>query len=85
MTGGRANLISLYKLIHIYICTEDECEKRHPNTCKFGPRCQFNKNNECFYLHVTLASDDQQIEALKAHFNSKFTKLDNYFSKIWKE
>ena len=66
-------------------CTEEKCEKRHPNPCKFGPRCQFNKKNECLYLHVTLASDDQQIEALKAHFNSKFTKLDNSLTKIQKE
>ena len=66
-------------------CAEEKCEKTHPNPCKFGLRCQFKKKNECLYLHVTLASDDQQIEALKAHFNSKFTKLDNSLTKIQKE
>ena len=34
---------------------------------------------------MTLASDDQKIEALKANFKSKFTKLDNSFNKIQKE
>ena len=63
-------------------CTEDDCEKMHPNPCKFGPRCQFHKKNECLYLHVTLASDDQQIEALKAHFSSKITKLETSFTQI---
>ena len=27
-------------------CNEDECEDRHPNPFKFGPRCQFNKRKE---------------------------------------
>ena len=65
--------------------TADECEKRHPNPCKFGPRCQFKKENECLYLHDTLASDDQKFEALKANFNSKFSKLENSFTKIQKD
>ena len=28
-------------------CDEDNCEKRHPNPCNFGPRCRFNERKEC--------------------------------------
>ena len=28
-------------------CNEEDCSKRHLNPCKFGPRCKFNKKNEC--------------------------------------
>ena len=52
-------------------CNKDLCEDRHPNPCMFGPRCPFNKINECFYLHVALASTEENIEAVKTNFNSK--------------
>ena len=52
-------------------CNESDCDKRHPNPCKFGPRCQFKRRKECLYLHVTLVPNDDATEAL----NQKFTKL----------
>jgi hypothetical protein len=58
-------------------CSEDEFEDRHPNPCKFGPRCQVNKRKECLYLHAALASNDENIEALKTNFSSKLNKLEN--------
>ena len=34
-------------------CSGENCEKRHPNPCKFGMRCNYNNKNACFYSHVT--------------------------------
>ena len=39
-------------------CFSDKCDKRHPNPCKFGQSCTYNKNNICLYSHVTTASDE---------------------------
>ena len=58
-------------------CNEEECTKRHPNPCKFGPRCKYNRKNECLYLHVTLPSNDEKFKALNQSFNNKFLKLEN--------
>ena len=66
-------------------CDEVDCDKRHPNPCKFGPRCQFKKRNECMYLHVTLASDDGKIEALSQKFSSQIEKLKNSLLKMQKD
>ena len=35
------------------------------------------KKNECMYLHVTLASNDEQIKALNQDFTKQFEKLGN--------
>jgi hypothetical protein len=35
-------------------CFEESCELRHPNPCKFGPRCHFNRKKICLYSHATL-------------------------------
>ena len=56
-------------------CKEEFCENRHPNPCKFGIRCQFNKKNECMYMHDTLACGDKEINTLKAKFDSQIGKL----------
>ena len=63
-------------------CSEIECEKRHPNPCKFGPRCKFNRKNECMYLHVTLAFNDEKFEALKQNYNKQFEKQENHMKEI---
>ena len=65
-------------------CDENECEKRHPNPCRFGPRCQFNRKNECLYLHVTSAPDDGRIEALNQNFNTQIEDLKRELSKMQK-
>ena len=46
-------------------CTEDQCDKRHPNPCKFGMRCKFNKKKVCSYSHVTFASSDEKTDVLE--------------------
>ena len=66
-------------------CNEENCEKRHPYECKFGIRCKYNKKNECMYLHVTLASDDNKLEALKAQFDKKLGNLELNVKKMEKE
>ena len=58
-------------------CSEIECNKRHPNPCKFGHRCKFNKKNECMYLHVTLAFNDENFQALNRNFNKHFEKPES--------
>ena len=55
-------------------CDEDECDMRHPNPCKFGPRCKFNKKQECMYLHVTSASNEHVVE--------KFDKMEKKIKEI---
>ena len=40
-------------------CYEEKCPFKHPNPCKFGQRCIFNKKKICFFSHVTLVSDDR--------------------------
>ena len=57
-------------------CNEKECMSRHPNPCLFGARCTFNKRQECLYSHVTFASDDERIQALKNNFNEQFKKME---------
>ena len=66
-------------------CDEVNCNKRHPNPCKFGPRCQFDRKNECMYLHVTFASDDGKINALSQKFTSQIEKLENNLLKMEKD
>ena len=52
----------------------ENCEKRHPNPCKFGFRCKYKREN---VLHVTFASDDGKFDALANKFNKKFEDLEN--------
>ena len=58
-------------------CNEETCQLRHPNPCKFGIRCKFQKKNECMYMHVTFAPDVKKIEALNLKFTSQFGKLES--------
>ena len=41
------------------------CNSRHPKPCKFKAKCKFFSKQICAYKHVTLASDDMELEALK--------------------
>ena len=41
------------------------CNSRHPKPCKFKAKCKFFSKQVCAYKHVTLASDDMELEALK--------------------
>ena len=66
-------------------CDEENCEKRHPYECKFDIRCKYNKKNECMYLHVTLATDDDKIETLKSQFDKKLAKLELNVKKMEKD
>ena len=61
-------------------CDEVNCDERHPNPCKFGPRCKFYKKNECMYLHVTLASNDEQFKALNQQIDEKLRYIENQTS-----
>ena len=59
-------------------CFSDKCDKRHPNPCKFGLRCKFNRRNVCLYSHdVTTASDDEKFKAFENKFDKKFTLIEN--------
>ena len=52
-------------------CEEETCDKRHPYQCKYGMYCRFNKKKECLYSHVTLASEDDKLDALNKDYNKK--------------
>ena len=60
-------------------CDEKNCDKRHPNPGRFGPRCKFNRRKECLYLHVTLVSNDDAIEALNQKFTNIFRQMEKDF------
>ena len=57
-------------------CEEETCNKRHPYQCKYGRYCRFNKKKECLYSHVTLASEDDKLDALNKDYNNKVSKLE---------
>ena len=57
-------------------CSENNCDKIHPNPCKWGYRCGHNRKGSCLYSHVTIASDDGKLEALKKEFEKKFEVLE---------
>ena len=58
-------------------CFNDQCDKRHPNPCKFSLRCTFYRKNICLYSHVTTASGHENFNALENKFNKKFTVIEN--------
>ena len=53
-----------------------QCDKRHPNPCKFGARCTYYKKNVCSYSHVTFACDDKTIDALTQKCTKKFAVFE---------
>ena len=64
-------------------CFSDDCDKRHPNPCKFGKRCVFKRKKICVYSHVTTGSDDGKVDALENKFNKKFEVLENKTDEIY--
>ena len=66
-------------------CFGENCEKRHPNPCKFGIRCKFNRKKLCSYLHATFVPNDGKIDALVNEFNKKFEVLENELKKELRE
>ena len=46
-------------------CFNEDCEFRHPNPCKYGQRCLFNKKKTCVYSHVTFACDSEKIKNIE--------------------
>ena len=43
---------------------QNNCMNRHQKLCRYGTKCYHNRDKECEFLHVTLAtSDDQKAEA----------------------
>ena len=65
-------------------CSGEECDKRHPNPCKFGTRCKYNRTKVCSYLHVTFVPDDHKIDALAKKFENKFEVLENQLKDMQK-
>ena len=63
-------------------CFDDTCVKRHPNLCKFGRRCRYNRKNICLYLHVTNDSTPENFKALENKFDKKFTLFENQNEKL---
>ena len=53
-------------------CFNEDCEFRHPNPCKYGQRCLFNKKNICVYSHETFpcnANSENDLELKKKVFD----------------
>ena len=66
-------------------CDEDKCEMRHPNPCKFGFRCRFNKKDKCLFSHDTSALDDIKLETLQRSFEDQFNGLETQITQMQKE
>ena len=62
-------------------CSEDKCDKRHPNPCKFGRRCGHNKKNVCLYSHVTFASNDHQCDKTIEDLENEIKVIEGYLKK----
>ena len=65
-------------------CSET-CDKRHPNPCKFGPRCDFNRKNVCAYSHDTFAKDNKKINDINEKFTKKFSVIEKQMTDIQKK
>ena len=76
--GDKCNKIHPDKVCNDENCIGENCDKRHPNPCKFGVRCKHNKKKKCSYSHVTFASDDEKINDLE----KKFEYLENKVREI---
>ena len=46
-------------------CDQKVCQNRHPKVCKWWQGNSGCRRIDCDYLHVTLASDDEQVKAHK--------------------
>ena len=46
-------------------CFEEDCPQRHPNPCKFGKRCKYNRQQICLYAHEVFENDDARNESEK--------------------
>ena len=56
-------------------CFNENCDFRHPNPCKYGPRCFYQKK-VCLYSHQNLPCDET---------NSKFEELEKKILAIEKQ
>ena len=63
------------KVCHNINCREDQCDRRHPNPCKFGMRFKFYKKKVCSYSNVTFAFSDEKTDALEKDLKLQETKL----------
>ena len=78
--GEKCRNIHFDKVCEDQNCFNINCEKRHPNPCKFGIRCTFERKNICLYSHVTTASADINMKALENKVSKKFEVLENKFT-----
>ena len=61
---------------------DEKCKLRHPNPCRFGQRCIFNKKKICSFSHVTIVSDDRFEEMERRLINlEKNKQASNDFAK----
>ena len=58
-------------------CSEDKCDKRHPNPCKFSYRCTYNKQNICLYSHTNTSPDNTKNNDKFKKINKKLETLEN--------
>ena len=56
-------------------CFCEDCNLRHPNSCKFGKRCTFLKKNECLLSHLTPVCDDNKKAILELEKKFKYFEI----------
>ena len=71
-------------------CFDNKCPLRHPNPCKFGPRCTFKMQEICLYLHVDdengdvrkLAEIDKKVKAFEKERKSMSVAFSDFMKKV---
>ena len=71
------------KSVMMQTAEKENVIKKHPNPCKFGFRCKFNKFKKCLFAHD--APDDEKLEALAKTFNNIHGKLETQMKMMQNE
>ena len=58
------------------ICRDQECNYRHPRSCKYRELCKFYKKDICAFKHINIIKKETSENEIKSHFE-EIQKLKN--------
>ena len=65
----------------VRLCNK-KCLERHPRQCKYKLECKFLKKEICAFSHVTLATDDENLEKVNKANENKIKQLENIITNM---